>query len=594
MLPSMNRKSSIPYFHLIRTCWHYAGKRRWQMVVFILMTIGANIANSLQPYVVGRLINRLQQGGDNLMHEAVFWLSVSVGIMVVFWALHGPSRLIERSVSFHIRNRFLQHYYDLITWLPMHWHHEHHTGNTVNRINKAAAGLYGFADEQFIYIQNLVTAIVAFGMLGFIAHGVALVEIGFAAVIILLLLRFDRIIIPLLHIRNEREHRYSSLFFDCVSNISSVISFNLADYTRMKLSNAQDEIAASLKREVIYNELKWCSMMLLIACAEFTVMVYYIHVVLATGNTLMLGSLVAIYQYMHSLNQLFFSFASNYSRLLQQKTDLMAAAPLEEAFTELSTRDEGKPELQVTHGAIAFDHVTFSYPKENRVFNDLSLVIPATQKVGVVGRSGAGKTTLINLLLRFFETGGKDISIDGQNISAVTHESLRRNIAVIPQDTSLFETTLMENIRCGRTSATDTEVIAAATKAHAHEFISQLPEGYNALVGERGIKLSGGQRQRVAIARAILKNAPILILDEATSALDSESEKYIQESFAKLMADKTVIAIAHRLSTISTLDRLVVMDKGKIVEDGTHTELLAKGGYYAKLWAMQSGGFLPD
>lgn len=591
----MKPTSSIPYIQLVRTSWQYAGVHRWQMAVFILMTIGANIANSVQPFIIGKLINQLQQGSGDLMQDSIFWMAVSVGLMALFWALHGPSRVIERNVSFYIRNSFQQHYYNLISYLPMHWHREHHTGNTVNRINKAAQGLYGFADEQYVYIQNIVTAAIAFGMLAYIAHAVALVEVAFAGIIIALLLRFDRIIIPLLHTRNEREHNYSSLFFDCVNNISSVISFNLANYTRSKLDRAQEDIATPLKREVVYNELKWCSLMMLIAFAEFCIVVFYIHLILQTGNRLMLGSLVAIYQYMHNLNQLFFSFAANYARLLQQQTDLMAAQPLEKAYATLSTLDAGKPTLNITSGAIALNHVTFSYPRENRVFNDLSLAIPACQKVGIVGRSGAGKTTLVNLLLRFYETeNGNNISIDGQNISAVTHESLRKNIAVIPQDTSLFETTLMENIRCGRTDATDEEVIAAAAQAHAHEFISQLPAGYNALVGERGIKLSGGQRQRVAIARAILKDAPILILDEATSALDSESEKYIQESFARLMVNKTVIAIAHRLSTISTLDRLVVMDKGKIVEDGTHAELLAKSGYYAKLWAMQSGGFLPD
>ncbi|HEU5048106.1 MAG TPA: ABC transporter ATP-binding protein [Rickettsiales bacterium] len=590
----MRHKSSVPYLRLLQTCWHYAGPGRGLMIVFYLMTIGANLTSIWQPFVIGKLINRLQQGGGDLLHDAIFWLAVYVLLTLGFWLLHGPSRLIERNIAFNVRNNFQKHYYNLITHLPMHWHQEHHTGNTVNRISKASQGLYNFADEQFIYIENIVTAISAFAMLAFIAHSIALIEIVFAIAIITLLIRYDRVLIPIIHTRNEREHQYSSLFFDFASNIVSVISFNLAGYTQVKLNNALQHIAEPLKREIVINELKWFTMMMLIVIAEFTIMVLYIYKILSTGNSLMLGSLVAIYQYMHNLNRLFFNLASNYSRLLQQTTDLESGEPLVKAFDSLAMKDEGKPSLAVTQGEIAFDHINFTYPNGRHVFNNLHLTIKPTEKVGIVGRSGAGKTTLIHLLLRFHETSGNGIWIDKQNINQVSYASLRESVAVIPQDTSLFETTLMENIRCGRLDATDEEVIAAAKKAHADEFITQLPEAYQALVGERGIKLSGGQRQRIAIARAILKNAPILVLDEATSALDSESEKRIQESFSELMREKTVIAIAHRLSTIAHLDRLVVMDSGQIVEEGTHAELLAKNGYYAKLWAMQSGGFLPN
>jgi len=238
--------------------------------------------------------------------------------------------------------------------------------------------------------------------------------------------------------------------------------------------------------------------------------------------------------------------------------------------------------------------VTFKYDgdQSDAILKKFNLEIPANQKIGVVGQSGAGKSTLVNLLLRFYDIQSGEIKIANQNIAHVTQESLRRHIAVIPQDTSLFHRTLMDNIRYGDLTATDEQVIEAAKRAYAHDFICSLPEGYHTMVGERGVRLSGGQRQRIAIARAILKDAPILVLDEATSALDSESEHLIQESLKGLMADKTVVAIAHRLSTISHLDRLIVMDQGEIVEDGTHEDLLKLDRHYAMLWSMQSGGFL--
>lgn len=258
-------------------------------------------------------------------------------------------------------------------------------------------------------------------------------------------------------------------------------------------------------------------------------------------------------------------------------------------------------ELVVKQGKIEFQHINFNYDakRQNSIIQDLDLTINPGEKIGLVGRSGAGKSTLINLLLRFYDLQSGKIIIDGQEITTVTQESLRAQIGMVTQDTSLLHRSVRENLLYGNNQATEEEMIIAAKKAHADNFIHTLIDvngrtGYDAFVGERGIKLSGGQRQRIAIARVILKNAPILLLDEATSALDSEIEQAIQESLYTLMEGKTVIAIAHRLSTIAAMDRLVVLDQGKIIEQGTHQELLDKNGLYAQLWKHQSGGFLGE
>jgi ATP-binding cassette subfamily B multidrug efflux pump len=253
--------------------------------------------------------------------------------------------------------------------------------------------------------------------------------------------------------------------------------------------------------------------------------------------------------------------------------------------------------LEVMRGEIRFEDIRFGYGRETGLIDGLTLEVRAGEKIGLVGRSGAGKSTLVNLLLRFFDLEDGKILIDGTDIASVTQESLRAQISVVTQDTSLLHRSIGDNIRYGRPAATEAEIVAAAQIAQAHDFINGLEDwkgrrGYDAQVGERGVKLSGGQRQRVAIARVILKNAPILVLDEATSALDSEVEAAIQASLGTLMAGKTVIAIAHRLSTIAQMDRLVVLDRGRVVEQGTHAELLRQGGHYAALWRRQSGGFL--
>ena len=257
------------------------------------------------------------------------------------------------------------------------------------------------------------------------------------------------------------------------------------------------------------------------------------------------------------------------------------------------------PPLRVPHGEVRFEHVRFAYGGARAVIDDLNLVIRPGEKIGLVGRSGAGKSTVVNLLLRFYDVEAGRILVDGQDIAGVQQDSLRAQVGMVTQDTSLLHRSVRDNIVYGRPDATEIQMVHAAERAEAHDFVQDLVDpkgrhGYDAHVGERGVKLSGGQRQRVAIARVMLKDAPILLLDEATSALDSEVEQAIQASLYKLMEGKTVVAIAHRLSTIAAMDRLVVMDQGRVVEEGTHAQLLARGGLYARLWAHQSGGFLGE
>ena len=315
---------------------------------------------------------------------------------------------------------------------------------------------------------------------------------------------------------------------------------------------------------------------------------------LASIGSIEYSSIIVVFTYYALVTRVMWEFNGIYRRLESSLSD--AAQYTELLLDEPSIKDPIEPQRVISpKGEIVFNNVGFAYENnEDELFTEFNLKINPGEKVGLIGRSGGGKTSITKLILRFSDVDSGTIEIDGVPVNKMTQKHLRSMIAYVPQDPVMFHRSIADNISYGRISASEQEVIAAAKKAHADEFINDLPKGYKTLVGERGIKLSGGQRQRVAIARAILRDAPILLLDEATSALDSESEGLIQDALKKLMRDRTAIVIAHRLSTIQNMDRIVVLEKGKIIEEGSHKELLSQNGTYAKLWTHQSGGFLED
>ncbi len=325
----------------------------------------------------------------------------------------------------------------------------------------------------------------------------------------------------------------------------------------------------------------------------FNIIIIWVAVDLWIQGVISAGTIVLVQVYVLNSFDIVWGISRNIIRSSAALTD---AAEIVEIFDEIpEVQDPKNPEHpKINQGRIEFKDVSFSYQNSNKVFEGLNLVIEPGEKVALVGHSGAGKTTITKLLLRFIDIQNGKIEIDGQDITRIKQDDLRDNIAYVPQDPSLFHRSLWENIGYGNPRATLSDIIDAAKQAHAHEFIEKLPQGYDSLVGERGIKLSGGERQRIAIARAMLKKSAIVVLDEATSSLDSLAEKKIQEALEKLIKDKTTIVIAHRLSTIRKMDRIVVLEDGKIAEIGTHGELLKKKGIYSKLWKSQVGGFIAD
>ena len=468
----------------------------------------------------------------------------------------------------------------------------HFAGSLSNKISDMVSALRNlFTNVRWELIATLAVTIAAIVMVGTINANFAFILIGWVAIMAILVVPFAIKANRISTANAEHKSILAGKIVDSFTNIANVRLFARSRFERTYLQSYQDTELNS-NRELLIHMAKlkiWIEIIAVI----FYVALFYMLIEGWKNGTVTGGDFVFVFY--STFNVIVYIWQAS-----QQLPEIFAQFGVaQQALSIISephqiTDCENAKELKVDRGEIRFDDVDFRYVPDRNLFLHKNITIRAGEKVGLVGFSGSGKSTFVNLILRLYDVKGGAILIDGQNISGVTQDSLHRSIAMIPQDTSLFHRTLMDNIRYGRPEANDDEVITASQKANCHDFIDQIPERYDALVGERGVKLSGGQRQRIAFARAILKDAPILILDEATSSLDSQTEKYIQTALEDLMVGRTTIVIAHRLSTLSNMDRLLVFHDGQIVEDGSHDELLATEGHYAQLWRMQAGGFIPN
>jgi ATP-binding cassette subfamily B protein len=443
----------------------------------------------------------------------------------------------------------------------------------------------------YAFLGTILSLIIAFFTLLLVHKFFAFGLLAWAALFIFMAIKGAKKVSPMSIAAADQQTKIMGNLVDVLGNISNIRLFSRRGFESKRIKALQDDYAKFSKRRDLFL-IKFYTLHGL-TFSVYSVGCIILLIWLYAQNLVTLGDFAMLFSINTSIVRAMWSAANELRPFLENVGTVNQALSIINQPLQIKDCDNAK-DLKITRGEIIFENVGFSYDNSSALFCDKNITIKSGQKIGLVGQSGGGKTTFVNLILRLFDVEQGRILIDGQNISSVTQNSLRSSIGVIPQDPSLFHRTLLQNISYGCENASELEIIAAAKKAHAHEFIQTLPESYNSLVGERGVKLSGGQRQRIAIARAFLKNAPILILDEATSQLDSINENLIQESLVNLMKQKTTIVIAHRLSTLQHMDRILVFDSGKIVEDGSHQELLALNGFYKKLWEAQVGGFLNE
>jgi ATP-binding cassette subfamily B protein len=485
--------------------------------------------------------------------------------------------------------------FDTLSNQSMTFHSNRFGGSLVSQTQKFMSG-YAMLMESFIYavIPIIMSALFTVLMLaGTVPLYVGILSVLLLVYVVAAYLMYKRVL-PLNSAAAGAQNALSGELSDSITNILAVKSYGRESYERGLFDAANRDVVVADSLRMRSSTLRGA------VTSTIIVIIMMLAVVFITGGNawfgISAGTLVMMFTYTYALTMQFNRINMTFQMLNRSFGD---AHDMTLVLDEPKLVDDvpGAQQLKVTNGAIDCENLTFWYAdanEQNKVFRDFTLHIPAGQRLGLVGRSGSGKTTLTTLLLRLSNLRDGQIRIDGQDISQITQVSLRQQIAYVPQEPLLFHRSVRENIAYGCPQASEAQIREAAIKANALEFIEQLPQGFETITGERGVKLSGGQRQRVAIARAILADRPILVLDEATAALDSESERLIQEALRNLMRGRTALVVAHRLSTIASLDRIIVLSKGRIVEDGTHTQLVEAGGEYAYLWSRQTGAYLTD
>ncbi len=489
-----------------------------------------------------------------------------------------------------------QQVFDHLMRLSASFHANRFGGSLVSQTSKLANAYVRIADTSMYQVSSLFWTLI---FTNFILWSRATVFVVLLDIFCLIFILCSVIVTKRVRYANSKEaeasNRQTGQLADSLTNVMAVKSFAAGQSEGHRFGEVSEKarqahlqlMRSSIQAQTVFTSLNSVILGIAVVALVASIVIYDTPIAVV----------FLIFTYVQEIRSYLWEFGDNalrnYNRALGDSQEMMSILELEP-----SVQDPAQPERsRISAGAITFRHMSFTHPEaqsDDTLFEDLNLAIKPGEKIGLVGHSGSGKTTLTKLLLRFDDIDGGQILIDDQDITHISQDDLRRHIAYVPQEPLLFHRSIRENIAYSQPDASEADILQATRQAHAADFIEHLPQGFETLVGERGVKLSGGQRQRVAIARALLKDAPILVLDEATSALDSESEKLIQDALWKLMARRTAIVIAHRLSTIQKMDRILVLEDGAIVEEGTHKQLLRAKGTYAKLWAHQSGGFLEE
>ncbi|HAT2073491.1 TPA: ABC transporter ATP-binding protein [Legionella pneumophila] len=560
---------------------------RWWFFAMLLVGIYSSIHSVLQPYVLKILLDAVSHTENKKFLDASLkpaLLLIILGFVITFvWRLY--NYIVLRSLP-KMKADIIAATTSYLRDQSYAFFQDHLSGSISAKISDLTSNIQNIVNAWFNISRQGLTIILSIAMVGLVSPYFSLIFFVISIAFIVTAYYCSNSIKPYASAYAEARAKNVGNIVDCFSNVLNMLLFARENYEARYLEKTT-ELAVENDKSMQFKNMLNAS---LLGGFAWILQGASILLLLFLGNRGMVSVGDFAFIFILAITVIDQIWFLTESLLMVGEQAGQCQQAIDTIFTEhFQKTNTQAPTLNITKGEVIIDHVSFGYKSDNIVINDLSIHIPGGSKVGLVGYSGAGKSTLVQLIMRLYDIQNGKISIDEQDISLINKQSLRENVAFIPQHPSLFHRSVYENILYGRIDANYDDVIDASKKAHAHEFIANLPQGYDTHVGERGIKLSGGQCQRIAIARAILKDAPILILDEATSSLDSLTEQLIQESLQIAMSNRTVIVIAHRLSTILSMDKILVMDNGKIIETGNHKQLIDAGGFYKILWNAQSG-----
>jgi ATP-binding cassette subfamily B protein len=576
--------------------WLFIRRNFWSFFFIQLFCLSWTLDNVAWPQVLRMVITKIEsyEGPRELIWNQIstviisggfIWLTIELGFRISGILM---ARIIPKFES-NIRMSMLNY----INHQSHSYFTSNYSGSLSNKINDMPRSAHNIIVlVMTMFVPVLVTTIVMTAMFAWLYPLFGLIIFIWVTIHLSICFISAGKCQDLSNIHAESRSRLAGRIVDTFLNNVIVRIFARRQYESEFIKFYQNDEKVKHVNALMYIEK--IKILLGVVCFMFIgVFMTWLQIYTYKHHMINLGDLIFTFQGSVNITMITWWAGLELPRLFQEIGVCKQALSIVQDPIEIMDKKGAKP-LIVKKGEIIFDNVSFKYERNNNIFQNQSIIIKPGEKIGLIGFSGGGKTTFVNLILRYFEVDGGRILIDKQNIADVTQDSLREQIVMIPQEPMMFHRSLMENIRYGNLNATDEEVIEASKRAHCDEFIQKLRDKYNTIVGERGLKISGGQRQRIAIARAMLKKAPILIMDEATSALDSITESYVQEAIKEMAKDRTTLIIAHRLSTLADMDRMIVFKDGHIVEDGTHDELYKLNGHYRELWDMQIDGFLPE
>ena len=573
------------YLYMLRASWRLAdaGQRR-MMLGFYLLSILANCVGLIEPLILARIVQSITAGGPEVLHQLAIWSAVWLGWIIVFWALHGPSRVVERRLSFALRQRLTERLYTGITSQSWAWHQNHHSGALLNRTNFAAQAIYDFADNQFMFVQFGLRMVGSIAILLWIAPGAGLTMAVSLPLLSLLLSRFDKALARLSQQQNRAEHATAASLSDYLGNIGTVLTLRLQQASRGEILRRLSGVGVPLGRAVYMNEGKWCLYGILLRIIQSLSLIGFIWRHREGDPAVMAGTAVAILQYLQQISSTFFGTANLFQMLIKSRASLSEAG-LGSEEAAASTGGRISPDWT----RVDVRQVGFRYQDaEHRphTLAQVDLILERGKRVALVGASGSGKSTLLRLLRGLHEADTGTLSIDGGAPLAV--EALSDISTLVPQDPEIFENTIRYNVTCGLVEDEAT-VAAALHTAVLQPVIDGLAQGLDTDIRERGVNLSGGQKQRLALARGVLaaRNSSLILLDEPTSSLDAVTEAQIFDRLFTTRPDACIVASIHRLHLLDRFDHVYVMEAGRVVEQGSLAELLVVGGVLAGLCKAQ-------